>query len=493
MKLLLFIVLLITSPALVAGMEDRKWHRYTTDNFVLLTDLKPKLARERLEELELFRAVVLKITSAQPRQDVVPMKVFLFSRARDFRVIANRPSIIGFMRPTLRANYLVSSSDSGGAAQTTIIYHEYVHYLLRDGASNYPQWFDEGLADFLSTVFVKDDRVVVGAESKMRVETLINAGVYLPLARVVNRDGISNLHRYLGSYFYAMAWATVNYIYTGHMADRPSHLQGMNDYLQLVNAGEDRASAFEAAFGMTPREMEDDVNDFLRKRQRPVMMLPVDRFGEMPSPTVERMTTRDIVYELGYLAMQSNPSLAHKMFKKSVKAEPGNRRHRVAMAVSLQMQGEYAAAIALAREAIGEDDYLLHLELGDMLSEWCRKDDAPDDCNALRIEAGNHYESALALAPGNPEVKAAYGRLLGEKGESLDTAVGMLRSAHAVMPSSIWLTYQLGHAEFLNGDVEAAIPLLLRAYYWSHSESLSKLIEEDLAAIDPDLVPSEEE
>ena len=66
------------------------------------------------------------------------------------------------MLPRAHRNFLVVKAgveaDAGGAAL-----HEYVHFVLRNGAATrYPGWYDEGLAEFLSTVSMQGEQVAIG-------------------------------------------------------------------------------------------------------------------------------------------------------------------------------------------------------------------------------------------------------------------------------------------------------------------------------------------
>ena len=66
------------------------------------------------------------------------------------------------MLPRTHRNFLVVQANAAADAGSTAL-HEYVHFVLRNGAATrYPAWYDEGLAEFLSTVSMQDEQVVIG-------------------------------------------------------------------------------------------------------------------------------------------------------------------------------------------------------------------------------------------------------------------------------------------------------------------------------------------
>ena len=73
------------------------------------------------------------------------------------------PQSAGFFSLGQRRNYAVINGKNRDLDAADVLFHEYVHYVLRnENALAYPAWYDEGLAEFLSTVRVREDRVEMG-------------------------------------------------------------------------------------------------------------------------------------------------------------------------------------------------------------------------------------------------------------------------------------------------------------------------------------------
>jgi len=250
----LVIVLLLFTAAAHAKLDGNGWRQYTSENFTLLSDIDPTLARTRLMDLELFHAVVLRITNAKSPANKLPTKIIVFDSTADFRKVVNRANVGGIFMPTLRGNRMVMPKKVARLPGNQVLYHEYVHFLLRDGTYTYPKWYDEGLADMLGQTYVENGRVIIGASSRARVERLNAGDVYVSLEKIVTRDDIWKWNPYLNSYFYSMSWAAVNYIYTGRLHGKTDYGAQVPAYLKRVNAGAPRVGAFTQEFGVTPME-----------------------------------------------------------------------------------------------------------------------------------------------------------------------------------------------------------------------------------------------
>ena len=99
-------------------------------------------------------------TNLTPR---VPLLVYVFADADAFARFRPQPGFDGFLLPRAHRNFLVVQAD-GETDAGSLALHEYVHFVLRNGgATRYPAWYDEGLAEFLSTVSLQDGQVVIGA------------------------------------------------------------------------------------------------------------------------------------------------------------------------------------------------------------------------------------------------------------------------------------------------------------------------------------------
>jgi hypothetical protein len=158
------------SAAHSGALPGGTWHLDKSSNFVVMTDLDADRATALIANLELFRSAVLARTGIEAVPERLPARVVVFSDLRDFVRVSGERDSLGFMRPSLRGNRMVAGGGSLSIDTRNVLFHEYVHHLLRSSlATRYPTWYDEGLADLLSTADVDDDAVVFGAVARSRV------------------------------------------------------------------------------------------------------------------------------------------------------------------------------------------------------------------------------------------------------------------------------------------------------------------------------------
>jgi len=96
-------------------------------------------ARALLENLELFRAVILTVTRVRSVHPHVPTEIYAFESENDYRPFQPFASASGFFRPTLRINFVALSAGLDAEAARAILYHEYTHFVIQnEGAKHFP-------------------------------------------------------------------------------------------------------------------------------------------------------------------------------------------------------------------------------------------------------------------------------------------------------------------------------------------------------------------
>src|SRR6476620_6022953 len=154
------------APSSIAGaakLWERDWREIKTEHFVIASALPEKRSVELAVELEHFRTVVMMISkrdAADAFEERIPTKVYVLPKAvPDLGVDGIR--VGGYMHPGMRANYAVIME--AGDYANVALKHEYVHFLTHNhGAQLYPPWFNEGIAEVLSTLTVRNGIIEYG-------------------------------------------------------------------------------------------------------------------------------------------------------------------------------------------------------------------------------------------------------------------------------------------------------------------------------------------
>ena len=379
-----------TSHAAIGNPLEQPWYEYRSANFTVISDQDEARVSAAIESLELFRAFVFKVTNAPVGRDVVPVDFYLFDNTGDFQATIKLPNVLGYMRPGLRRQNMVASSGVIGLDAQHVIFHEYVHYLLRNGGTTalHPKWYDEGLAEVLAaTRFDKErNKVVLGGDIAERIAAL-RAGIHVSLSDIVSSNDIATWHPNHVAIFYSKSFALVNYLHVSRLVGNDRYPQ-MNEYLRLYRQGVDSTAAFEQAFGMPVSAMERELGQFLSRPQRPVLELPMDRFVRDGSYIRRPIPPAELAYRMGYLMVVANPTGARALFELDGRSHT-DARFRAGVAVSYQMQRQFQRAADEMNAALemAPDDPVVLQEAADLRSNWCRAEKPPAHCDSLRAEA----------------------------------------------------------------------------------------------------------
>jgi tetratricopeptide (TPR) repeat protein len=133
-----------------------------------------------------------------------------------------------------------------------IVYHEYIHELLRLNFTRLPAWLDEGLAEFYGNTQFRASQVIIGAPSP-RLALLRKEAPY-PLQTVlsVNQRSPYYYDKDKVGMFYAESWGLTHFLIFGKGMGNG---QRMNEYLKLLQQKMDSQQAFAQVFG-NPGDVE---------------------------------------------------------------------------------------------------------------------------------------------------------------------------------------------------------------------------------------------
>ena len=160
----------------------------------------------------------------------------------EFRLYQPSKPVRGFYQGGPERNYIVMLD---GEESYRVAFHEYIHLVLNHTSARLPKWFEEGLAEFYSTVGLTREKLIIGKPIPAHVRTLADA-VWLDADTFagVDRDSPAyNDHDQVGM-FYAQSWGLV------HMLNlAPPYRERMGEYASQIADGVPAGAAFAKAFG----------------------------------------------------------------------------------------------------------------------------------------------------------------------------------------------------------------------------------------------------
>ena len=237
-------VCFLSNPA-YANMEIQ------SENIIFYGDVKAKDGERLVRNLEVYRSTILSLSGVKNRPDDVPLRIYAFKNEKSLNKFAGSRGLAGLYRDTPEGPIFLTVSQGGfkkNRWSSQVALHEYSHHVLHAlSKDNYPRWYDEGFANYLSTFLIDDDVVTIGEPNVSHGLSLKQGGWMDP------ETVLGAIHRYPSTRrmdkFYGQSWLYVHY-----MQNTPELSAKLPDYLQRLKVQDDPLKAFEKAFGLTIEE-----------------------------------------------------------------------------------------------------------------------------------------------------------------------------------------------------------------------------------------------
>ncbi len=421
-----------------------EWIRVASPGMEVLTDAGEKTGRGLLARLERIRELSVKrnllgggVWSGYPW----PVRVFAFASENEFNSYRDSPATQGFYSSGSERDYIGLYADPSAAR---VAFHEYVHLILNHSAIKLPTWFEEGTAEFYSTLAIEAARVRIGLPIESHAGLLSRVRwLTAPELAAVNHESPFYTERDRVGIFYAESWALV------HMLNlSPAWRDGMTRFVQLLGEEQPQEEAFCQAFGRPMDRALADLPDYLRQMKISVVNMPVEA---PPDPRVEPVSRVDATIERADLALNLHrPQLARSLLEKlpeSPESVAGLGGVALAEGHKDEARQQFARAVAL-----GSRDAAMFFEFA-MLER-----DAGETPGGVR----DLLKTAISF---NPEFADA-NYLLGVEETDEDSpasAVEHLRQAVRMRPRRSDYWHALAYAQFKLGRREDALQSAQRA------------------------------
>jgi len=488
---LLACVIPLLGSACLTPIVDRPWVAVSSPHFEILSTMKAEEVVTLAEDLERFRALIHTVTKAPRVEPPIPTRITAFARRSEIAPFRSSRSAVGFFDAGLRENAVVLTDYSNGLGASEIILHEYVHFVLRNGTDwNYPIWYDEGFAEFLSTTRVRDGRLVLGLFPVART----NAFRYLkwiPMERIVAAKSYADFRGNEIFMFYAQAWALVHYLTLGR-GDAVSMSADLTRYLQNLELGLSPAAAFEDAFGMSTEDAGHRTIRALEGRDLRAIGLPLTLLEyDRSAPSVRVPVREEVSLRLGQLLLRRgsrSTESAREYFQDALAVDPGNARAHAGVGDSLKFEQRWEEAEPHFRRAVEIDpeDAWVQLDLAEFLHDRALAEESGAEArHALLREARDVYRRSLEIDDSIPETWLMLGRTHLAAGEDASKGLELIQHAYRRLPAQAFVIESLAEAYVAVDQMGEARNVLLRraASLGGDSGTLDESIEERLQAI----------
>ena len=449
----------------IAAQADQQWIEVDSSHFSVATDGGEKRAREvaqRFEQMRMAFGVIFKKVSV----NTAPLQIIAFRNAKELRQFS--PLYAG--KPIELAGFFLGNGGRGGPGANEerqyialdlsqedswgTVFHEYAHLLINSNFPPSPVWFDEGFAEYCSSLKVDKKEVAIGLV-KPELPELLSQNRWLKIvdlfrvshdSQIYNRDDRRSV-------FYAQSWLTVHFFMAKNM------MKQVSTYIQMT---EDQhvgvPEAIRRSFGMEPEGLEKAIEGYFRGGAT-YFHAPTPPGADAVQFNSRPLSDLEIKSVMADLDYHSRDYRARGIteFQEILAKQPENVAANRGLGYEAMQKHDWDKAAEHFKRAAAQDvkDPQVHYLLALMMSRKGMSSGNRDNLDSIRKELA----AAIALEPNYPDAYNLLGMTLSYAGEKKD-AIDILQKAVALSPRNPWFKGNLASAYLQAQDLDHAIPLL---------------------------------
>ena len=246
---------------------------HETEHYKITTDISPEAAKRYGENLEAaFRHYQSTLAKSFPRGFGRKPRVAIFNTAENyytyFELLSETrgENTAGVFRAALNELVLFETLDLEDTNHT--LYHEAVHHFVQQlTPTHLPYWINEGIAEYLGAITIRDGKVVEKAVMLDRlpyIRMAVEVDSVYPFEKIMNESPREFYSGNIGLK-YAQAWSMVHFLYE---AAGGKHKPRIQKYLDLLLAGQPPRRAYQEAFGTGTAELEKEWKAYVKTMKR---------------------------------------------------------------------------------------------------------------------------------------------------------------------------------------------------------------------------------
>lgn len=435
-------VLFLAPGGVPAAYAKEQWTIVQSKNFRLVGNASDKDLRQVASRLEQFRHAFSRLFANAKISSNVPTTVIVFKNESSYKPFRPNAHTAAHFQAGEDVNYISLTMERLGDSEDPfrIIFHEYVHLLIKSMLGTPPPWFNEGLAEYYSTFSITDDRkVMLGKVMKNHVYFLREQRL-LPLRTLFAVDQRSPYYneKNKANVFYAQSWALVHYLILGNNGARNRQ---MGQFLDLIIAGKPVENAFSEAFQTTYEDLEKELKAYIGRDSYPLQTtifknkLAVET--EMQSAP---LTEAEAQAYLGDLLLHSRRPEAEGYLQKALSLDPSLPMANASLGLLRSRQERFEEARQYLEKAVtaNTQNYLTHYYYAAALSHRGMDSNKivyeypPETLQIMRRE----LKKAIELAPDFPDAYYLLAFVNVVANEQFEESIALLKRAMALAPGN---------------------------------------------------------
>jgi tetratricopeptide (TPR) repeat protein len=444
-----------------------QWIRLSSPNFDIDTDAGERTAAEILRRFETARRAF------SPR-DSLPVRVLAFSSEKDYAELRPAANVIGYYQSGPDRDYIVMQL--AGPDSARVILHEYTHLVLNHNSAVLPQWLEEGLAEFFSTMTAANGRIRLGAPINAHLR-LLRSQPWLDareLGAVDKNSPVYNEGDKTGL-FYAQSWALAHMLYAS-----PEYAGKLDLFSAALARGEPQERAFISAYGKTMERVVSSLRAYL---EAPLPWVEVDGSTGSSGESIRTraLTEAETAETRAEAALASGKAeVARRLLDAVLRKRPDAPEALSGLATLALREKRLDDAARLFERAMaaGARDGRTLFEYAMVLR----------DTGGARERVTVYLQKAVAATPALAEAHFILGVRLSEDGR-FDGAIEHLRRATEILPRQTYFWHALAYAHYQLENVDLSREAARRARNAARTEQEIKMAESALRLSDPSNAP----
>jgi tetratricopeptide (TPR) repeat protein len=296
----------LLASTLCFSATEPPWLEIHSTHFTVITDAGEKKGREVALRFEQMRAIFATLLTKDRLNQPLPLTIFAFKSDQTYYQLAPLIHLPGNAQglPIDVPGFFLHGEDQDFIALNLAepdpwraVAHDFAHMLLN---YNYPPaqgWFDEGLAEYFSSMRADDRRVEIGGDPELHPSInqgspgnahtekslldLLGAGAWISIPDLftTKHDTLTYNEGTHHTLYYAESWIVMHYLL------HEKKLPETGAYFNLVlNQHVSVEDAIHQAYGMTSLQLEQAVKDYLHSQATLIAALDSAPQQAIPAP-----------------------------------------------------------------------------------------------------------------------------------------------------------------------------------------------------------------
>ena len=397
-RLLPFVLFLLVSQA----FAQKQWVEVTSPHFTVLTDTGNSQGKEVALRFEQMRAVFGSMFHRSRVSVPVPLQIIAFRNQSEFRNYAplwkGKPvELAGYFQGADDRNFI--ALDMSASDPYAVVFHEYAHLLLHANFPRMPVWFDEGFAEYFSSLRVNGKTVEYG-NIPPNLPTILQTNRWMPIVDLFStqQDSATYNERDKNTLLYAQSWITMHYIMS------EGKLPEAAKYLQLTQIQHRPIpESIKEAFGVEPAVLEKTVRDYFNSNGGKYFRTeaPAIDFDPVESRKLNDITIQATLADLHAHSKDYQPQAVME-FQNVLEKDAVNEIAMRGLGYLYLRQGEYTKAAELFTRAslAGSKDARLYYLRALLVNRIAVKEGQPPKQPKVMVD---DLQAAVALDPNFPD------------------------------------------------------------------------------------------